>query len=172
MIHNFGMYLLCSYIMKTGLGNFFIFDHYKVRYICIRTELTGHNVERRIYCCKGSQILFRLDKNFRWTIILICSQLRKFGVCNIVQNVSRIDIPMLDYYLHSITVRVSVSPFIILTYCSLTSPALLFSGQTNFGNRELNREQWSSLIMMISPYLHISLFLFSVSCRPPSSTSL
>ena len=55
MIHNFGMYLLCSYILKEdGTGEFLYLDNYKVRYICIRTELTGHNVERRIYYCKGS----------------------------------------------------------------------------------------------------------------------
>ena len=152
---------------EDGTGEFLYLDHYKARYICIRTELTGHNVERRIYYCKGSQILFRLDKNFRWTIILICSQLRKFGVCNIVQNVSRIDILMLDYYLHSITARVSVSPFIILTYCSLTFSSLLFSGQTNFWQQ---RTQQGTMIFIDYDDIsisHISLFLWAADHLPP-----
>ena len=150
---------------EDGTGEFLYLDHYKARYICIRTELTGHNVERRIYCCKGSQILFRLDKNFRWTIILICSQLRKFVILFSVQHVSRIDIPMLDYYLHSITVRVSVSPFRILIYCSLTFSSLQrtnkFLATENSAVNNENNLHW------LYWYLHISLFLWAIGHLPP-----
>ena len=67
----------------------------------------------------------------------------EFVILFSVQHVSRIDIPMLDYYLHSITVRVSVSPFIILIYCSLTFSSLqrtnkFLATENSTGNNDLH----------------------------------